>query len=556
MKKLISGAVLLLALVTVAQAQGLYSENFDGGFPGNWTQSTTDAMDWTWRSGPTPSGGTGPTGDHTTGSGGYIYTEATGQAAGNDAVVTGPVLDGTGGSPMITFWYHMSGAAMGDLELYDYDGTNWNQIWIASGDQGAAWLQATVPLATYGPFNRAEFRFRSVRGASFTSDACIDDVSVSAPVVSLYQVNQPTATMDVNGYLGDEQVIASSDVYQSCPNLCINIASTLTGNGWDLAYAPGEAPSALGNSFTTGTGQIVNLDISGLGVTGPAFLHGGNLPALATTAMANTSLCIAYSNAPGTVVHAQMVVSDPTSADGISVSAPARAEWFADSIPHDSGGPTVGYLSGLGDDMSIEVPLGCLGTMDFCGTAYDSIFVNSNGTVSFGGGDASFTGSVAGALGGVGRVGFWSDLSPQLGAISVTHDGTGAVSVDFLGVPYFSPNTVAVSFSIDLHTSTSWRDGEIELVELQGIYNNPNTNGNGAGDAQWFGLSQGGGIADPGPTTFTGGGTGGPSNCLYEYTDGTVAPVMPPSLVPGPTSITYSITFSPDGMGGYFWVGI
>ena len=546
MKKLISGAVLLLALVTVAQAQGLYSENFDGGFPGNWTQSTADAMDWTWRSGPTPSGGTGPTGDHTTGSGGYIYTEATGQAAGNDAVVTGPVLDGTGGGPMITFWYHMSGAGMGDLELYDYDGTNWNQIWVATGDQGTAWLQATLPLATYGPFNRAEFRFRGVRGASFTSDACIDDVSVTAPVVALYQVNQPTATMDVNGNLGDDQVIGNSDVFESCPNLCINVASTLTGNGWDLAYAPGEAPTSLGNSFTTGTGQIVNLDISGLGVTGPAFLYGGNLPALATTAIANNSLCVVYSNAPGTVVHAQMVVSDPTSPDGISVSAPARAEWFADPIP--VSGVSLGTLAGLADDNYVQVPLGCLGTMDFCGTSYDSIFVNSNGTVSFGAGDPAFTASAAGALGGVGRVGFWSDLSPQLAgaAVNVT-TSNGIIHVDFVNVPYFSPNTVTVSYNVDLDTSS----GDITIGGLGAI--NGNTAGAGFGDAQWFGLSQGGGIADPGQTAFSSGGGGGPGNCFYEYVDGTVAPVLPPSIAGGMTTL---LSFSPDGMGGYIWIGL
>ena len=82
---------------------------------------------------------------------------------------------------------------------------------------------------------------------------------------------------------------------------------------------------------------------------------------------------------------------------------------------------------------------------------------------------------------------------------------------------------------------------------------NGNTAGAGFGDAQWFGLSQGGGIADPGQTAFSSGGGGGPGNCFYEYVDGTVAPVLPPSIAGGMTTL---LSFSPDGMGGYIWIGL
>ena len=535
MLKFLGTVVAGLVLASVAPAQ--YTETLDGGFPSNWTQSTTDLRDWSWNQGPTPSSGTGPTGDHTTGSGGYVYLEATGALPGDDAVVTGPVIAASAGAPTMTFWYHMNGSGMGMLEVHDYDGTNWNMVWSIIGPQGAAWLQATVPLTVYGPNNRSEFRFRAIRGSSFQSDICIDDVSVTAPILPLYQVNTPAATMDINGAVGDDQTIGSTSIFNSCPSICVNIGSTLTGNGWDLAYAVGEAPTSLGNSFITGEGQIVNLDISGLGVTGPTFLNGGNLPDLVGTSIVNTSLCVGFPQAAGTVMHAQMVVSDPTRPDGLSLSAPARAEWLADPLP---------ATPALTDDSFAEVDLGCFGSVVFGGTAYDSIFVNSNGTVGLGQGDSAFTASPAGGASGAARVGFWSDLSPQLAGASVTVDEAGGIlSVDFVNVPYFSPNTVTVSYSISFDTS----NGNVSITGMGGI--NGNTTGAGFGDAQWLGLSTGG-QADPGPTVFGAGFAGGPGTVLYEYVPGTVAPVLPPSVAAGMTSLT----FTPDGSGGYFWVGL
>jgi len=46
----------------------------------NWSNATNDIIDWTANEGPTSSGGTGPTVDHTTGlaTGNYLYTEASG----------------------------------------------------------------------------------------------------------------------------------------------------------------------------------------------------------------------------------------------------------------------------------------------------------------------------------------------------------------------------------------------------------------------------------------------------------------------------------------------
>ncbi len=527
--------VALMAVSSMAAAQ--FSEDFDAGFPSNWnTQSA--ATTWTWNVGPTGSSGTGPSGDHTTGSGAYIYLEATGQATGADAIVDGPIIDGSGGGLMVSFWYHMSGAGMGTLELFEYDGANWNMVWSLTGDQGTSWLLAAVPINTYGANNRAQFRFRAVRGSSFQSDICIDDVSVNAPLLPLYQVNQANAGFDINGAVGDDQNVANTTVYNSCPNLCLNLSSTLTGSGWDLGYAPGEPPTSLGGAFVTGEGQIVNMDISALGTGVPTFLNGGVLPALAGTSFANNTLCLPYTQAPGTVLHGQMVIADPTRPDGISLSAAARVEWAADTIP---ASPTM-----PGDDSFVEIDLGCLGAMDFCATPYSSFFINSNGTVGFGNGDQSWNSSPAAGASGTAKVGFWSDLSPQLAGASVNVSETGGViRVDFVNVPYYSPNTITVTYHVDLDTN----NGNITIGGLSGISANPAAGG--GGDSQWLGLSKGA-SADPGQTAFGTGLTGGPGTVLYEYTDGLTAPVLPPSVAAGMTSLT----FTPDGAGGYLWIGL
>ncbi|MEZ4850813.1 MAG: hypothetical protein R3B93_19790 [Bacteroidia bacterium] len=57
--------------------------------PTGWVNATTedDAQDWYAVTGSTPSGNTGPTGDHTSGSGVYLYVEDSGAGANNDSVI-------------------------------------------------------------------------------------------------------------------------------------------------------------------------------------------------------------------------------------------------------------------------------------------------------------------------------------------------------------------------------------------------------------------------------------------------------------------------------------
>ncbi|MBN1337831.1 MAG: hypothetical protein JXA03_00830, partial [Bacteroidales bacterium] len=127
-----------------------YSTHFDyaGALPEGWFNSLADNMDWTPDAGGTPTNNTGPAGDHTTGSGYYVYTESSSpNYPSKTAQLVTPLFDFTTLiDAQLTFWYHMYGTAMGSLHLDIYANGAWtNDIMTAiSGNQGNQWLQKTV----------------------------------------------------------------------------------------------------------------------------------------------------------------------------------------------------------------------------------------------------------------------------------------------------------------------------------------------------------------------------------------------------------------------------
>ena len=158
-----------------------YSEDFEAGL-GAWTNATGDIFDWTRNSGGTPSSDTGPSGDHTTGSGWYMYIETSSpRVQGDTAILESPCVDLTGkGEADLTFWYHMYGASVGtlDVEVTD-DCSTWTNVWTLSGNQGNSWYQATVNLDAYTG-SIVKVRFIGTRGSSWDADIAIDDIGLTA----------------------------------------------------------------------------------------------------------------------------------------------------------------------------------------------------------------------------------------------------------------------------------------------------------------------------------------------------------------------------------------
>ena len=164
-----------------------YQTAFDemGSIPDGWHNNSGDDFDWTILSGPTPSNNTGPSGDHTTGLGYYMYTEATLPNNPNKrADLITPAFNLTLLTDAeLTFWYHMY-----DNTVNNYMGTLHldvfiNDAWIEdimtpiSGNQGDQWHEQVVDLTAYAG-EIIELRFRGITGAGYASDICIDDFSI------------------------------------------------------------------------------------------------------------------------------------------------------------------------------------------------------------------------------------------------------------------------------------------------------------------------------------------------------------------------------------------
>ncbi|MBL6963737.1 MAG: S8 family serine peptidase [Bacteroidetes bacterium] len=167
-----------------------HSQNFDAfsSIGSGWEDETNDDFDWSVRTGSTPSGSTGPSEDHTSGSGKYLYTEA---SSPNDidkrANLLSPVYNWSALSqPVLEFWYHMYGVNLGTTLSWFfvdiYSGGEWHySVWSKNGQQssnGTDWKTATIDLSDYKSGTIHRLRFRVVT-QNWSSDFAIDDIYIS-----------------------------------------------------------------------------------------------------------------------------------------------------------------------------------------------------------------------------------------------------------------------------------------------------------------------------------------------------------------------------------------
>jgi hypothetical protein len=165
-----------------------YTEDFDAftaiGTGNTWEDETTDDFNWTVYSGSTPSSYTGPTSDHTSGAGKYLYIEATGNNPSKRADIYSPYFNMSALSqPTLSLWYHMWDsyeAYMGNFAVDIYDNGKWNNgVHYLSGNQGNEWKVMILDLSNYNTDTIQRIRIRFTTGSNWPGDFAIDDFKIS-----------------------------------------------------------------------------------------------------------------------------------------------------------------------------------------------------------------------------------------------------------------------------------------------------------------------------------------------------------------------------------------
>ncbi|XP_048583250.1 uncharacterized protein LOC116612520 [Nematostella vectensis] len=145
--------------------------NFDRDFC-NWTnEQGTDDFDWSRNKGPTPSDNTGPSADHTSGKGWYIYSEASLYWKGYYARLHSPLMTGP---KCMTFFSNLNGEGMSLVLVYVTVSGRKTLAWLKSGDRGDRWIMEQVFINETREY---KVTLEVKKGISYLGDAAIDEIS-------------------------------------------------------------------------------------------------------------------------------------------------------------------------------------------------------------------------------------------------------------------------------------------------------------------------------------------------------------------------------------------
>ncbi|MEM9921167.1 MAG: S8 family serine peptidase [Bacteroidota bacterium] len=151
-----------------------------------------DNIDWRVHNGATPSNGTGPETDQNTGTedGKYLYLESSNSCFNKQAVLMSPCFDLTNiEHPILTFWYHMHGQDIGQLNIGLFDGEKWRDhiMFPLVGKQGNSWKKSPeIDLSAFSG-RKVNIRFTANTGSAFSADLAIDNIG-------LFERNAPPVT--------------------------------------------------------------------------------------------------------------------------------------------------------------------------------------------------------------------------------------------------------------------------------------------------------------------------------------------------------------------------
>ena len=248
----------LCGMETAPWTEDFEGTGFDastGDFDGCYTTNTSTTYFWQTGTGATPTNNTGPSADHTSGSGKYGYIETSfGFNGDTEADMETMEIDlDTLSTPELSFWWHAAGGNIDEMEVEIYDGSTWtSELTINSTNNtlqsgpGDPWQEAVIDLSSYAG-DTIKVRFTGSRSSTFgftstQADWAIDDIEID---------NAPTC-------LKPTAITSTASTTTS-----VTLSWTTGGaSNWQIEYgAPG---------FTPGTGTIVNATTNPYTVTGLA----------------------------------------------------------------------------------------------------------------------------------------------------------------------------------------------------------------------------------------------------------------------------------------------
>ena len=237
-----------------------WSENFDSpdwvvpAFTGAGSVDTCYTRNWnnnmTWEPGPPSfiSTFTGPSADHTTGNGKFIFSDVNLFGAFPDtAIITTPPIDLSPlNIPEFSFWYHMFGTSIGSLKVQvsTNGGSSFTDVVTITGQQQSSnndpWKEQIVNMSSYAN-STVVIRFLSIQqNFGFQGDVAIDDLDIH---------EQPSCPKPSN-----LQVLA-----RSFDRITLGWNSGGASN-WQIEFGP--------VGFTPGSGTLLNVSSNPFTISG------------------------------------------------------------------------------------------------------------------------------------------------------------------------------------------------------------------------------------------------------------------------------------------------
>ncbi|HHZ65250.1 MAG TPA: hypothetical protein EYN51_07105, partial [Flavobacteriales bacterium] len=230
----------------------------------DWVNITTgDNGDWSLAT-STPSSGTGPqSGDHSSGSGYFMYTETTPASTQNGQIWLNALYDMSSlSTASIDFWYYMyssmAGAyGPGKLQLDVHDGTSWTMdVWNDAITNTAAWQNANIDLSAYAGLPSVTLSWTNYTEA-WQSDISLDDIVVDG----------------ASG--GCVATLPQTEIFSGGALPSGWSSSYTSGDGWRFTGTPGY--EAASNGRTAGTYAWIDFSGTDAGVIlqSPEWCTGG-----------------------------------------------------------------------------------------------------------------------------------------------------------------------------------------------------------------------------------------------------------------------------------------